>query len=145
MSHGPYLCEYCGYGSTSTEVCTHCGRDISDLVGQPLKFKQPVGGKLTIRPYDRADAERTWKDLAAEWDRLERETNLKLQPSQMEKFPPPGDVLELYGLDLEVSLLHKALPGRLVIEFQEVPRDEYPHRNPPYKLPRPPTVPRNRR
>jgi hypothetical protein len=145
MSHGPYLCEYCGYGSMSKAVCTHCGRDISELVDQPLKFSPPILGKLTIRPYDRSDTERTWKDLATQWDRLEQETNLGIQPSQMEKFPPAGEALELYGTNLEVSLLHKALPGKLTIEFQEVPRDEYPHRDPPYKLPRPPTVPRNKR
>jgi hypothetical protein len=144
MSGGPYLCEYCGYGSHSKERCTHCGKDISDLVGQPLRFSPPLPGKLAIRPYDRADAERTWKDLAKEWDRLERETNLGLLPSQMEKFPPRGEVLELYGSDLEVSLLHEALPGRLTIEFQELPREQIPSR-PRGKPLRPPTVPKNKR
>ncbi|PTL84704.1 hypothetical protein [Vitiosangium sp. GDMCC 1.1324] len=144
MSGGPYLCEYCGYGSHSKERCTHCGRDISGLVDQPLKFKLPRSGKLIIRPYDRANAEHTWKDLAKEWDRLERETNLSLLPSQMEKIPPKGDVLELYGKDVDASHLLEALPGRLTIEFQELPREQIPHR--PRREPlRPPTVPKNKR
>jgi hypothetical protein len=144
MNGGTYLCEYCGHGSRSKETCTHCGKDISDLVGQPLRFRQPLIGKLTIRVYDQADAERTWTDLAKEWDRLERETNLGLFPSQMVKFSPKGDVLELFGSDLEVILLHQALPGRLVIEFQELPREQIPHRPSGTPL-RPPTVPRNKR
>jgi hypothetical protein len=144
MSGGPYLCEYCGHGSQSKERCTHCGRDISDLIGQPLRFKAPLLGKLIIHPHDRADAELTWKELAKEWDRLERETNLGLFPSQMEKFPPRGEVLELYGRDLEVSLLHEALPGRLSIQFEELPRERIPHR-PGGRPLRPPTVPKSKR
>ncbi|HYO57658.1 hypothetical protein [Archangium sp.] len=144
MSGGPYLCEYCGYGSHNKERCTHCGKDISDLVDQPLRFRQPLSGKLTIRVYDRADAERTWKDLAKEWDRLEQETNLCLLPSQMEKFPPKGDVLELYGKDVDASSLQEALPGRLTIEFQELPYEQIPRR-PRGKPLRPPTVPKNKR
>ncbi|HLM46237.1 MAG TPA: hypothetical protein VK458_20370 [Myxococcaceae bacterium] len=101
-------------------------------------------GKLTIRVYDRSDAERTWTDLAKEWDRLERETNLCLIPSQMEKFPPQGDVLELYGKDVDAMSLQEALPGRLVIEFEELPHEQIP-RHPRGKPLRPPTVPRNKR
>jgi len=144
MSGGPYLCEYCGYGSHSKQMCTHCGKDISDLVDQPLRFRPPLVGKLTIRVYDRSDAERTWTDLAKEWDRLERETNLCLIPSQMEKFPPQGDVLELYGKDVDAMSLQEALPGRLVIEFEELPHEQIP-RHPRGKPLRPPTVPRNKR
>lgn len=75
---------------------------------------------------------------------MERETNLSLFPSQMEKFPPQGEMLELYGSDLEVILLHEALPGRLVIEFQALPYEQIPRR-PRGKPLRPPTVPRNKR
>ncbi|PTL84946.1 hypothetical protein [Vitiosangium sp. GDMCC 1.1324] len=144
MSDEQFFCEYCGYYSDSNERCTHCGKDIADLFTNPSGFRIPLMGKLLIRPYDRADAERTWTALAEVWGKLERETNLGLLPSQMKKFPPPGDVIELYGSDFEASILRDELPGRLVIEFQELPREQIPHR-PKYQLPRPPTVPRNKR
>lgn len=144
MSDDQFFCDYCGHYSSSDERCTNCGKDISELIKNPPGFRIPLMGRLTIRPYDQRSAENTWKALAEVWDRLEQETNLGLLPSQMQKFPPPGDVIELYGSELEASILRDELPGKLIIEFQELPREEIPHR-PKYQLPRPPTVPRNKR
>ncbi|MFY0576916.1 hypothetical protein ACN28S_23670 [Cystobacter fuscus] len=83
-----------------------------------------------MRPYDRSRAAEAWKALAELWDRLERETNLCIWPSQMDKFPPQGDVLELYGSTLEIGDIHRHLPGMFTCEFQELPESEIP-KHPP--------------
>lgn len=144
MSDQRFLCEYCGYSSDNQERCSHCGRDIADLFTQPAGFKIPLQGKLLIRLSSLGHAEHIWRELAERWDRLERETNLGLQPGQMGKFPPAGDTLELYGSELEIRPVQEVLNGRGTVEFQELPREQIPH-EPRYELPRPPTVPRNKR
>ncbi len=127
MSDGPYLCEYCGRGSVSKERCSHCGRDISDMVNQPLRFRPPAIGKLTLRIQDMSHASESWKALAGLWDWLERNTNLRLWPSQMAKFPPSGDVLELYASSIELNEVKEKLPGLFTFEFQELPWTKIPH------------------
>ncbi|PTL77675.1 hypothetical protein [Vitiosangium sp. GDMCC 1.1324] len=129
MSDEQFFCEYCGHYSTSPTQCTNCGKDISDFDPNP-PFIVSISGKLTLRPYDRSRAAEAWKALAELWDRLERETNLCIWPSQMDKFPPQGDVLELYGSTLEIGDIHKHLPGMFTCEFQELPESEIP-KHPP--------------
>ena len=144
MSERQFFCEYCGHDSDNQERCSHCGRDIADLFTQPVWFRVPLQGRLIIRLASSAHAEHTWKELAELWDKLERETNLGLHPNQMDKFPPVGDTLELYGSELEIRPVREALQGRGTVEFQELPREQIPHR-PARQLPRPPTIPRNKR
>lgn len=144
MSDQQFFCDYCGYYSDNQERCSHCGQDIAELFTHPAGFEIPRQGRLTILLSAPGHAEHTWRQLAELWDKLERETNLGLQPSQMEKFPPAGDTLELYGSELELRPVQELLKGRGTVEFQELPREQLPHR-PRYQLPRPPTVPRNKR
>ncbi len=127
MSDGEqFYCDYCGHYSTSPTQCTNCGKDITDFVRNPPRFTQPISGKLILRPYDRSRTAEAWKALAELWDRLERETNLCIWPSQMEKFPPQGDVLELYGSTAEIGDIRRHLPGMFTCEFQELPESEIP-------------------
>lgn len=144
MSDQQFFCDYCGYYSDNQERCSHCGRDIAELFTQPVWFRVPEQGRLTIRLSSQDDTEHIWRELAELWDRLERKTSLGLYPRQMEKFPPAGDTLELYGSELEIRPVQEVLKGRGTVEFQELPREQIPHR-PKYQLPRPPTVPRNKR
>ena len=144
LSDQRFLCEYCGYSSGNQERCSHCGRDIADLFAQPAGFKIPLQGKLLIRLSSPVHAEDVWREVAELWDRLERETNLGLQPGQMGKLPPAGDTLELHGSELEIRPVQEVLNGHGTVEFQELPREQMPHRA-RYELPRPPTVPRNKR
>ncbi|MFL5352312.1 hypothetical protein [Archangium sp.] len=144
MSDQQFFCEYCGYYSDNQERCSHCGRDIAELFTQPVWFRVPEQGRLTIRLSSPDHTEHIWRELAELWDRLERETSLGLYPGQMKKFPPTGDTLELYGSELEIRPVQELLKGRGTVEFQKLPCEQIPHR-PKYQLPRPPTVPRNKR
>ena len=143
MSDKQFLCEYCGYNSESRERCTHCGRDIADLFDNPAGFRIPLFGKMTLRLHDSAPAEQTWKELAEVW-RKERVEKWPRKPSQLEKFDTSADTLELYCADYEADIMQSALGLRGSVDFQELSHEEMPH-DPPYKLPRPPTVPRNKR
>jgi hypothetical protein len=147
MSEEVYCCEYCGYGSSSKERCTHCGRDIADLFTHPAGFRPLVWGKMTVHLLEPADAEHVWKEIAEEWSHREQNTNLGMLISQMDKFNTRADVLELYGSDSEASAIKKILHGRGTIDFEELPHDQIPRPPPP---PRPahwrePYVPRRKR
>jgi hypothetical protein len=143
MSDEQFLCEYCGYNSDSRERCTHCGRDIADLFDNPSQFIPPLWGKMTLRLHDRTGSERTWKELAEVWREKVEETRPH-KPSQLEQFNTSADTVELYGADYMASIMREAMGARGSIEFQELTHEQMPHR-PMYKLPRPPTVPRNKR
>ena len=143
MSDEQFFCAYCGYNSDNKERCTHCGQEIDDLYEQSPPFITPLSGRITLRLHDGTDIEQTWKELAEVW-RKEEETRPH-RPSQLEQFNMNLNTVELYGLSYMVSTLREALGERGSVEFQELPHDQMPYRQPKYQLPRPPTVPRNKR
>ncbi|WNG13993.1 hypothetical protein [Cystobacter fuscus] len=143
MSDEQFFCEYCGYNSGNRERCTHCGREIAHLFENPPQFTIPRTGRITLRLHDRTDSENTWKELAEVW-REKVEDTRPHKPSQLENFNTSADTVELYGLSYMVSLMQEAMGARGSVEFQELPHEQMPHR-PKYQLPRPPTVPRNKR
>jgi hypothetical protein len=143
MSNEQFFCAYCGYNSDSKERCTHCGREIDDLYETSPRFIVPRTGMLTLRLHDGAGAEQTWKELADVWRERVEETRPH-KPSQLEKFNTSSDTVELYGVSYMISIMEEALGARGSVAFQELPHEQMPH-PPRYQLPRPPTVPRNKR
>ena len=137
-----FFCDYCGYDSRDRNTCTHCGKDITDL--EPRFFQLPAWGRLTIRLLEPATAGNIWKELTPHWQHWEKNSNLGLMPSQVEKFNTQAPVLELYGSDFEIRNLKELLQGRGSIEFEELPQEALPKRprGPPT---RPPYVPRRKR
>jgi hypothetical protein len=144
MSDEQFFCDYCGQSSSNAEHCEHCGREREHLAESDIGFRTPLWGKLTIRLMSPVEAERIWSGLAGVW--RERVEGLKPYPlpTQMEKFKTSAATLELYGADFMAGILSKALGEQGRIEFQELPHEQLPH-SPSSQLPRPPTVPRNKR
>ncbi|ATB30323.1 hypothetical protein [Melittangium boletus] len=145
MSAEQYFCEYCGYNSESRERCTHCGKEISDLFDNPPGFRVPVTGKLTLRLHADTAVDQAWKDAADVWKTEEETQPAWGIPSQLERFVTSSLTVEVYGMDYMESALRKALGERGTVSFQEIPHEAWPFRRPKYQLPRPPTVPRNKR
>ncbi|MFY0583595.1 hypothetical protein ACN28S_63195 [Cystobacter fuscus] len=143
MSDEQYFCEYCGYNSDSRERCTQCGREIAHLFDHPSKFIPPLWGKMILRIDEETGSERIWKELAEVWREKVEETRPH-KPSQLENFNTTANTVELYGADYMASIMQEAMGARGSVEFQELPHEQMPHR-PKYQLPRPPTVPRNKR
>lgn len=143
MSTEQFFCDYCGYNSSSRVQCTHCGRDITELYEKPVQFIVPRSGRLTLRLHDTAGAEQTWKEVAEVWRERVEETRPH-KPSQLDQFNTSADSVALYGVSYMVSIMEEALGARGSVDFQELPHEQMPH-PPKYELPRPPTVPRNKR
>ncbi|ATB30325.1 hypothetical protein [Melittangium boletus] len=143
MSNEQYFCDYCGYNSDSRERCTHCGKYIADLHDNPPQFIPPLWGKLILRLHDGTEAKQIWTELAEIW-RAKVEVTRPHKPSQLEQFHTSASTVELYGADYMASIMREALGARGSVEFQELPHEQMPHR-PKSQLPRPPTVPRNKR
>jgi hypothetical protein len=144
MSDQRFFCEYCGHYSDSQERCEHCGHEHEHLAESDVWFQVPAWGKLIIHLTPSLDPEGTWRALAEVWRERVEEMRPYLLPSQLEKFNTRADTLELYGADFMVGILSEALGERGRIEFQELPHEQMPQ-SPKYQLPRPPTVPRNKR
>jgi|GEM_PF-3500844 len=144
MSDDQFFCEYCGHCSVNPAHCMHCGRERENLTEADVEFRVPRWGRLVIRLTPPAEAEQTWAALAEVWrERVEGLRPYPL-PSQLEKFDTRAETLELYGADFMTGILSKALGVRGHVEFQELSHEQLPH-SPSGKLPRPPTVPRNKR
>lgn len=143
MNSEQFFCAYCGYNSDSKERCTHCGREIDDLYEKPPRFIVPRSGRLTLRLTDKTGAEQTWRELAEVWREKVEETRPH-KPSQLDQFNTSADTVELYGVSYMVSIMEEALGTRGSVDFQELAHEQMPH-PPKYELPRPPTVPRNKR
>jgi hypothetical protein len=140
LSAGQILCEYCGYNSNNRERCTHCGRDIADLMDNP-PFRIPLVGRMTLGLRDSLEATRAWKELADIWH---DKGFSSFTDSQLERFDTDADTVELYGTDYMADIMREAMGTRGTVDFQELSREQMPQRA-PYKPLRPPTVPRNKR
>jgi hypothetical protein len=140
MSDEPFFCDYCGYNSDNGQLCSHCGRDISDLV-HPAPFSVPLNGRMTLCLRDSQEAARVWKELAEVW--YDKRFS-SFRDSQLERFDTDADTVELYGTDYMADIMREAMGTRGTVDFQELSREQLPQ---PalYKPLRPPSVPRNKR
>jgi hypothetical protein len=139
------FCDYCGYYSTNAEQCTNCGRSLADLPRDPVPFQVPAWGRVKVHLQDPTTTERTWQLIDELW-RTKVQTRWPFAEfSEMNKHDLGAGTLEFTGPAFMAKQLQQALQGVGSVIFQELPREQYPQREVPYKFPRPPTVPRGKR
>jgi hypothetical protein len=145
MSDNETFCEYCGYDSHDAERCTHCGHSLENPSGPHTPFHIPRWGRLKVHLQDPAATERIWQSIAEVWKTKVMQWWPHRELADMNPRDLGGGVLEFTGPDVLPKWLEEALQGQVTVTFQELPREQYPQNAVPYKLPRPPTVPRGKR